>query len=408
MMPSPMSEIFGSIKTIFVCLYNIIMVLFRGWSLKKALNFSNLFKLVFIYSVSIFWVIVIDFDTSPGFWKKAITGSFSDKRISFYAVTNRIGEGVLYERVLKVSKEQGYDYSASRMPESLTHFWITKHFYYAGASILNYILKPKFNLALTHHVNVVPYGYNITYLNMPRDSLYKPTGEFQRSWTHLNEYDAYGDLYTYVHGSNDMLSEIAKGRKIVPLYLAQYDTKYVELPMKKALITGSLWGCNRGSLRAKRAIKKLAENDLLVAIGLSEYFSFLGSHYLGRLEDFGKVVSAIDEVQKQYGIALIFHSQEHMLDGIPTSRVSEVASASALIITDLNEFVKKFFGDNALYFNAFGTDEEMFQQIKQHVKWAQDNPAEALKKTKEVHRIFKEKLTIEYELKKLLETPLGN
>jgi hypothetical protein len=292
------------------------------------------------------------------------------------------------------------------MPESLTHFWITKHFYYIGASVLNYILKPKFNLALTHHVNVVPYGYNITYLNMPRDSLYRPTGEFLKSWSHLNDYDAYGDLYTYVHGSNDMLKGIAGGKKIIPLYLAQYDTNYAPLPMDKALITGSLWGCNRGSLRAKRAIKKLAENDLLVAIGLSEYFSYLDKNYLGRLEDFGKAVSAIDDVQKKYGIALIFHSQEHMLDGIPTSRVSEAASAGALIITDQNEFVKKSFGDNALYFDAFGTEEEIFRQIKQHVKWARDNPADALKKTSEAHRIFREKLTIEYELKKLLEVSL--
>lgn len=399
-----MSNIIKIFRIIWVLIFNKIKLELKDWHIRKVINFSNLCKLAFIYCVSIIVVILIDFETSPNFWKKAIFRDFSDKRIAVYSVRDRIGEGVLYQRMIRVLKEQKYDYVGSSMPEALTHFWFSKHFYYVGASFLNYLLKPKCNLALTHHINVLPYGYNITYLNMPRDSLYTASGDFQKIWSHLNDYDAYADLYTYSHGENKLLEKLAKDKKIIPLYLAQQETIYEDLSINKALITGTLWGCGRGSIRTKIAIKKLAEDGLLVGVGMPDHFQYLGKNYLGRLEDFGKVITALDKLQKEYGIGLVLHNHEHMLDGIPTSRVSEVVSSGSLIISDQNPFIKKFFGDNAFYFDTFGNEEEIYKQIKQHIIWIQNNPEAASAKAKLAHEIFKEKMTIEKHLETLYNT----
>lgn len=396
-----MSGILQNIKSIFISLANICSILFRGWNIRKVISFSNLLKLLFIYLVSIVITILVEFDTSEGFWSKAIQQRFSDKRMAFYSVRERIGESLLYDRVMKVAKDHGYDYASLRVTESLSHFWLTEHFYYVSASVLNYLLNPKFNLALTHHVNIIPYGYNISYLNMPLDSLYSPGGKFLKRWRHLNDYDAYADLYSFVYGENTILKNLIGSKKIIPVYLAQYKTDYHELPINKALITGTLWGCNRGSLRFRLALKRLAEEDLLVAIGTSD-FAYMGKNYLGRAETFGKAIAAMDEQQQKFGIALIIHNMEHMLDGIPTSRIAEAASNGALIIADQNKFLLKFFGDNVLYFNAFGTDLEIYEQIKAHIKWAKENPELAKVKAKKSYEIF-QNMTIEKQLEGIFQ-----
>ncbi|MCC8461156.1 MAG: hypothetical protein LN545_04115 [Candidatus Megaira endosymbiont of Carteria cerasiformis] len=40
------------------------------------------------------------------------------------------------------------------------------------------------------------------------------------------------------------------------------------------------------------------------------------------MEDFGNPLENLRLQQQKYGIALIIHNQEHMLEGIPTSRIA--------------------------------------------------------------------------------------
>jgi len=332
-----------------------------------------------------------------------LNNKFSEKRIAFYTVRDRIGEVTLYLNLKKLADEEGYDYVSVRFSEELQNFVITAHFYHVTATLMNYLFKPKFNLSVTHHVKIIPsYGYNITYLNMPQDSLYTADGVFQKRWNHLYNYDAYADIHTLVHGKNELLQGIIdKNQKIIPFYIAYNRTEYEKLKMDKALITGSLWGCNRGALRTKLMLKKLAEEDLLVAIGMRDYFAFLGKAFKGSFEKLGKMPGILAEKEKEYGISLLIHSQEHMLEGIPTSRLFEAVANGALAISDQHYFIRKNFGDNVLYFDAFDTTENMYKQIKEHIIWARNNPDLVHEKTKRAHEIFVNNFSMDKQMEKL-------
>lgn len=404
-----MTSIRSNLKDIAIAARNIIACVFEDWSIRKVINFSNFLKIAFIYVVAIIFVIAIEFEYSDNFWKKAITREFSDKRISVYSTQQRIGEGVLYHRLIKYIQDQGYDYTSCRFPEPLTRdFPLGLHFYRMGANILNYILQPKFNLSITHHVNVVPdVGYNIVYLNMPRSDFFNSDGSFQQRWSHLADYDAYADLYTLSNGHNKLLQDIVnrngKHQSIIPLYLSQLQTEYKKPDFYKALVTGSLWGCSRGSLRVKLALEKLAEDNLLEAIGLPAELDYLGEHYKGRMEHYGNILSSIINQHQKYGISLIIHNQEHRLDGIPTSRISESISSSAIIISDRNRFLERYFSDAVLFVDVDQNEDEIYRQIKNHIEWIKSNPNQAEEITRKAFDIFNENFTIEKQMQNLFD-----
>jgi hypothetical protein len=400
-----MPEIIQYINTIWVSLFGIIKVTFRDWHVRKFINFSNLLKLIFLYSASLIWIIFFEMDYSKNFWSKAIEGNFSERKFSFYTTRDRIGEGVLYDRMVVTADKLAYDYSAFKFPESLSRFWLTSHFYKASTSIVNYIFKPQFNLALTHHVSILPIGYNITYLNMPLDALFGSDGDFLPQWDHLEQYDAYVDLYSLVHTKNELLQKVinitGENKPIIALYFAKNEEIYQALSFDRALITGTLWGCNRSSLRVAQSLKKLADNGFLVGIGVEEYLDFLGKAYLGKMESFGNTLESLQSQQQKYGIALIIHNQEHMLDGIPTSRIAEAAASGALIISDQNKFLINFFGDSVLYYDAFADSDQIYNDIKSHIQWARANPSKSHAKTQKAYKIFMDNFTMENQLDKL-------
>lgn len=378
-----------------------------NFSIWNLLKLSNIPKLAFIYACSILWVIVLSFDFSDNFWSKLLSGKNSERKIAIYSVRGRIGEETLYGRTLRAADKMKIDYTGVKFSESLSDFWFTRHFYCAATAIVNYLFKPQLNLSLTHHVKIIPRGFNITYLNMPTTSLYSSNGEFKASFIHLKLYDAYIDLYTLIHGSNPALDDAFKAhnlkdKKIIPAYLAHDQLPYSPVILKKALITGSLWGCGRGSLRVTRALKKLAADDLLVAYGLKGDLDFLGGAYRGTFDDIeGNTVINMEKKHKEYGIALVIHNLEHMLEGIPTNRIAEAAVGGMVAISDRSPFIEKFFGDNILYFNVFGSDEEIYREIKEHILWVLHNPEEATKKAKNAYEIYSENFTIEKQLENI-------
>ncbi len=177
-----MSEIGQHFKVILISCYSIFKIIFRNWHIRKFLNLSNFLKLCFLYSSFLIWIILFEIDYSTNFWSNVVKGNFSERRFSLYGVHDRIGEGILYDRIIIIADKLGYDYTGIKFSESLSHFWLTSHFYKVSTSIINYIFNPQFNLAVTHHVNILPFGYNITYLNMPLDSLFSSSGKFLKVW----------------------------------------------------------------------------------------------------------------------------------------------------------------------------------------------------------------------------------
>ncbi len=379
----------------------------RNFRLRNVFRISNIFKLGFIYFFIIFWIIIFNFNFSDHFWLKLLQGKLSSYRIAIYS-SNNIGESLLYHRMRKVASNLGIDYAGIIYDNTLAQFWFTRHFYQVASNFTNYLFKPNINIALTFHVNILPLGYNITYLSVPSTMLYNPDGSFKRELAHLAEYDAYADIYSFVHGKNPFLNKaLAKhnlaNKKIIPLYLAQEFVEYSPPNIQQAVITGSLWGCSRGSLRVASALKKLAEEELLIAYGLKDYLGFLDSAYKGRMESLNDhIIDSTIKVQKQAGISLIIHNFEHLVEGIPTSRIAEAAASGALIITDKHKFIENIFGNNVLYIDVFKSDEEIYQQVKSHIIWARQYPAQATTQAKTAYDIFTDHFTLEKQLSHLI------
>ena len=373
-------------------------------SIRNILCLSSISKLLFMYFMIVFYIIIFTFDFSPG----AFTNHKSHK-IAVYGVVGRIGEHRSYIRTLKAAKKMGWEYAGTSFNEKFANDAWTSHFYKMAANIVNIIVKPDFNLAMTHYVTIVPTGYNLTYLNVPDTQIYSLKHKFRSEYPHLEKYDAYVDLGSIMTGKNPLLHSVLKNHDkqealVIPAYLA-YDFEELVLPEKyeHAIITGSLWGCNRGSFRFKDALHMLADDKLLVAYGLADYFDYLGDSYLGLLEDYGDPDRQVILLQRKGGIALIPHNFEHLVQGLPTSRFAEGIIAGSVLISDKHPFLEKYFGNNALYFDSFLSSEEIYKQIKTHIEWIKSHPAEAKQMTLNAYDIFVKDWTLETQLQKVMD-----
>lgn len=387
---------------------------------QRIFTFEQLSKLFVIYLLVIVVIITMEIDFSDKFLEKLLDNAFSEKRIMILSVKDRIGESMLYERMIEVAKLNKYDFIGINLSETLQKFWLTEHFYQVTLNFFTYVFKPKVNLALTHHVRLLPKGYNVTYINMPNSSLFTADNKFQSDWEHLNDYDSYLDVHSMSNGRNSVLEKIAryvdgKNKKIIPAYFGCILENFVQNEPKKALITGSLWGCGRSSLRIFEAFRKLGEEDLLFASGMKSYFNFLGKNYLGRLEHIKNKTRSpksleqiLMDIQQEHGIALILHNFEHMAEGIPTSRIAEAIKAGSLIISDEHQFLSKFFGDNVLYFKNAASSEEIYHQIKNHIIWARENPQIVRAKILRTQEIFQEKFDLNLQFNEVMSSLIVN
>lgn len=373
-------------------------------SWKNVLNLDTLLKIIFIYSVSVLVIILCYFDFS--------SGAFSDngkKKIAIYSNLSRIGEHQTYLKSLKSLENLDIEYVGCSLNESLANYIIAKPFYKGAIYIVHKLTKPQYSIAVTHLTGIVPPGVNFVYLNVPDLMLFGKGGKFISKHKHLKEFDGYIDLFSFVNGRNPDLKEVLRNEgkenaPIIPAYLAQ-GKRDLLLPKsyEKAVITGSLWGANRSSYRLISSLKKLAEENLLIAYGLEDQFKFLGDAYKGKLEKYGDPVRKVLELQREAGISLIFHNFEHLIQGLPTSRISEGVMSGSAIISDHHPFVMKYFKNNVLYFNSFGSSEEIYNQIKNHIKWVKNNPERVKEMARKNHEIFTNELTLEIQLPKVIK-----
>lgn len=367
------------------------------FSLWNLLNLNALLKLLFIYLFSVFVIIICYFDFSPGI--------FSNKtKIAIYSSSGRIGENQAYLKSLRALKKMDIEYIGCSLSEAYMNYFLTRPFYQTAIYIMHKIVKPKFSIALTHHVSIVPPGYSLVYLNVPDLQLFGNSGKFVSIHNHLRDFDGYIDLYSLHHGSNKYLDEVlvAEERQnalVIPAYLAQ-DLRELQLPesYNHAVLTGTLWGCSRSSYRFISALKKLSTEDLIKAYGMKYAYHFLGKSYKGSLEKYGKPIDSIMEVQREGGISLISHNFEHLVQGLPTSRFAESFVAGSVLISDRHPFIEKHFEDNVLYFDPFASGDEIYKQIRNHILWIKAHPEKARQMSKNAYNIFAKKFALEIQL----------
>lgn len=378
----------------------------ENFSFRHVLCVQGMLKLAFLYSACIFWIIMFDFQLPKKFDKSTPT-------ISVYS-TERIGEKLLAQRMKIAAEANGWQVIYVCFQESMVDFFLTSHFYTVAASVLNMLYEPKFNIAVTHYVHVVPYGYNAVYLNLPNEMLFNIKGHFKSQYSHLGKYDAYVDIYSVANGSNSiLLKELKRVGKshapVIPLYLAHHYVEYSPAKREQVLTIGSLWGCVRGSLDVKLALKKLSDEKMLVAYGIEDQLDFLGDSYKGTIEDYVEENNKLNNsdglqsIMKEYGISLVIHNLGHVVDKIPTSRITESIAAGSIVISDQNEFVQKFFGDTVLYINTIAQSDYIYSQLKQHIEWIKSHPEEVENKARAAYDIFAREFTLEKSLQTVMD-----
>ncbi len=367
-------------------------------------SFIILFSAAIIYLVVPTAVVLYNFQYSPDIWEAKRHGK---RIIGFYSVQNGGGEYVIYKRTLEACKKMGIAYLGAAFNERYSTSPLLKWPIILASEILYYIFKPSFNLVLTHLGELLPKGYNVLYINLPTTYLMSDPYTFYPQFKHVTLFNAYADIRSISMGENpEFLTALRLVRNdeppFIPLYIAMNDVKLIlNDKLNVALITGTLWGGWRSSNKFKRVLASLAEDGLLEAYGASEYFGFLKKKYHGPFNEETPETELLD-IGRKYAISLIAHTAEHISEEIPTSRISEGICSGAIVISDMQPFIMRYFGDSVLYFDQTKSEASIYSQIREHILWVRNNPALAHEKIQKSYDIWQKNFTIEKQLQNLI------
>ncbi len=101
----------------------------------------------------------------------------------------------------------------------------------------------------------------------------------------------------------------------------------------------------------------------------------------------------------QCGVVLAINGEKHHWAGAVTNRLYEACASGAVVITDTNPFVKKYWGDSVFYVDVVPEHPEcMLAQIDNYMQWIIAHPTEALSMAQRAQQIFKEKFSLEKQL----------
>ena len=92
----------------------------------------------------------------------------------------------------------------------------------------------------------------------------------------------------------------------------------------------------------------------------------------------------------------------HNDTGAVSNRTYEAAAAGALIISDDNAFVRKYFKDSVFYIDINESEEESSHKIIDIVDWANSHPDEAYQMAKASSEIFKKELSLDSMVKNFI------
>lgn len=176
-------------------------------------------------------------------------------------------------------------------------------------------------------------------------------------------------------------------------------------------------GVNSERIRWDHGRKVLANHgrffDLFKELDISAPIKFFGpatfgglptwdgfKQYSGSIPFDGK--SIIQEINK-CGVVLVIHSEAHKIYDMPTNRLFEACAGGAIAIADKLDFIVNNFGDSVLYIDPT-LKVPLGQQIRNHLKWIQDNPKEAKQKVIQAQEIFISKFSLDITLETILAT----
>jgi hypothetical protein len=374
-----------------------------GW--KRLFSLDSLLKICFIYSFIVIFLVFIIAD----FPKDFLDRSKNYKKITILSNIDRMGEHQIFKRTMFGCRNlEEFRCLGIHLPEeSIKTIW-TRHFYTNAVNILNFFFKPDFNLLTTHLITMAPMGYNVSYINVPYELIIGLDKNFLPYVSFLREADAFLDLNYFATGDKFFLEEAIKknGKKapVISGILIIHQTEYDFAEPKEMILSGSLWGANRGSIRMSEVLRRFGNEGRLFAYGPERYLQHLEKGYVKNqgLEDMSDKENIIP-LHKKHGISIVVHNFDHLMGHVPTTRIAESVAAGSIVISDHHPFIQKHLGDNVLYFDSFKTADEMYQEINSHLEWIKANPARVKEKTKRAYEIFMQNFSTEVQIPKIYD-----
>lgn len=233
-------------------------------------------------------------------------------------------------------------------------------------------------------------------------AIFHPLHHFFRGGNLKNEYRSYdGYLLTYSPADFPNESKDFLNNKAFP-YIRWYPTvhwiKYQTVEPTNLFHICCAGGDRFFNENFRKFFTLLNQESFVRLYGIPLFQSLYAKSYQGEIPFDSESICTI---AADAGIALVIHSSEHNAYKVPSGRIFEAVAASAIVICDHNAFVQEHFGDSVLYFNTDTDGQSMYNQLMQHMEWIRNNKAEALKKAKQAHRIFKKKFLLEGQLLQL-------
>lgn len=352
---------------------------------------DNLKKILVAFSLyCIIWLIIIlnYFVTySENFFNQ---NQISLKTIGFSVVHSYMGENFLADRLAITAQKIGIRSYVIRYPRVMNAIIMYNAPIILADLFLYIMYKPDYTLSVDVHSKHSPFGKKFVFLNIPFSWFKQTNNEF------IKDYDAYIDINRFGSDAllyDNFLKKINNGekKKIIASAVPVQEYKYHPCTPKKLIIFGGRSGSGRSSKEYDEFFKKLADAGYSYFYGPGYVWEDFGIVYKGLLKNESDLINVINDGC----IGLAIHSHDHIKAGIPTTRVMEIAAASANIISDKNPFVEKYFGDSVLYFDHTLSSEEMFRQVDEHVRYLINNPEKARKIAKKSHDIFINNFTTE-------------
>lgn len=214
-------------------------------------------------------------------------------------------------------------------------------------------------------------------------------------------YEKYDGYLLTIHDRETLEEGLRRKKKQfhhIPFNPSIYQTPYRELLPKELVVMLPVWGNRLHDPKFSTLYSLLSQSGFARFYGKRRNNNVAPQYYRGAIPFDG--VSVIDALQR-HGITLVFHSDIHNQEGIPSGRIFEAAAASTVIICDQNPFVKKHFGDAVFYIDTTQPAESIFKQIQVHMQTIQQEPEKALAMAKQAHAIFVGKFTMESQLLQL-------
>ncbi len=122
--------------------------------------------------------------------------------------------------------------------------------------------------------------------------------------------------------------------------------------------------------------------------------------YQGEIPFDGKsIIQKINEA----GICLAINSPMHNDANAVTNRTYEAAAAGAVMISDDNEFVRRYFGDSVFYLDLDASEKETAEKIIDIIIWVNEHPEEAYAMACRSQCVFLKYLTLDKMVEEFLK-----